>query len=556
LKEENWSRFKNEQKFIRRPIKEIVTRLRKSDLTNKVYTAIEEEQHWKAASKRWSGWTGSVEAPHDSVHVCVGFPMSTVNYAGFDPTFFIHHCQVDRLYESYIKAHPDSKEEFKSMQLSLEQSDNETNRFTNPYEPFKLNGKPFMPEDGFDTEALGYKYDKLIEPRPQQLRQMPTFAVFNNINIMEMNGKCYSLFVSVIKTEDSKDWKAPEDLNTIVSDDNFAGIGSVFGRGGDCQNCKQRKPFSIHVDITSTLNQLGISRYEASLRVMTEDQDGIVLPLEETPVPSPTIEGPYFQSGDEMLSIVDEEGSKKQGAITRGDTLQMQKLLKKYGWYEGKQDGWFGEKTSKAVSEFQSRYGLKVDSLCGPKTKEVLMAPRFDGIPDQKELKDDEKKLDTWSDEVLYWVGSIPGYMPYNEVLSEIDTAFKQWGDKVGIIFKRNEEKSNSKITITWSDCSNDNLFLFDGKGGELARAGSDYITFDFAEKWYVQSQKDQAKPNEYGILPVVFHEIGHCLGFPHSSNNSAVMAPYYVSDRISFTSADDYLVKINLGKINLAQSV
>ena len=38
-----------------------------------------------------------MESSHNSVHVALGFPMSTVPYAAFHPIFFLHHANVTLL---------------------------------------------------------------------------------------------------------------------------------------------------------------------------------------------------------------------------------------------------------------------------------------------------------------------------------------------------------------------------------------------------------------------------------------------------------------------------
>jgi tyrosinase len=45
------------------------------------------------------GLAGRLEIqPHDNVHVNVGGLMSNVPVAAMDPVFFVHHCQIDRLW--------------------------------------------------------------------------------------------------------------------------------------------------------------------------------------------------------------------------------------------------------------------------------------------------------------------------------------------------------------------------------------------------------------------------------------------------------------------------
>ena len=54
----------------------------------------------------------------------------------------------------------------------------------------------------------------------------------------------------------------------------------------------------------------------------------------------------------------------------RGDDVyELQGRLKYLGYYDGKVDGIFGQKTKNAVTWFQWRFGLKADGVVGPKTK-------------------------------------------------------------------------------------------------------------------------------------------------------------------------------------------
>ena len=106
----------------------IISGLRSYGVNDEMFAALGETIHWKHASTRWGGST-SVETPHNSIHVIMGWPMATVEFAAFHPIFFLHHCNVDRVYEGYIKADPDSEQEFKAEQLRLQTEWGEENRY-------------------------------------------------------------------------------------------------------------------------------------------------------------------------------------------------------------------------------------------------------------------------------------------------------------------------------------------------------------------------------------------------------------------------------------------
>ncbi|MBR1585385.1 MAG: peptidoglycan-binding protein, partial [Clostridia bacterium] len=72
--------------------------------------------------------------------------------------------------------------------------------------------------------------------------------------------------------------------------------------------------------------------------------------------------------GDKNLT---DKGSMVIGSS--GDGIkEVQKLLKKYGYFSGTVDGKYGQSTAAAVRLFQSRNGLKVDGKVGAKTLAVL----------------------------------------------------------------------------------------------------------------------------------------------------------------------------------------
>ena len=66
--------------YMRREDDDLAWRLESSDVAALAEDCLREEQHWKHASTRWGGGT-SVETPHNRIHVAVGWPMSTVEFA-------------------------------------------------------------------------------------------------------------------------------------------------------------------------------------------------------------------------------------------------------------------------------------------------------------------------------------------------------------------------------------------------------------------------------------------------------------------------------------------
>ena len=61
-----------------------------------------------------------------------------------------------------------------------------------------------------------------------------------------------------------------------------------------------------------------------------------------------------------------------EAALTSSQTRTVQTKLKRWGYYTGTVDGIYGNLTRKAVRYFQSKNGLAVDGIVGPKTAAAL----------------------------------------------------------------------------------------------------------------------------------------------------------------------------------------
>ena len=211
-------------------------RLDVAALGTMVQDLYEEEAHWMAASTRSSTNDANLESPHNQVHVAVGFPMSSLYWAAFHPVFFLHHCNVDRVYEKYIHLEPDSKDEFAAEQARLTAQQDEPNRFEKSYAPFThpRTGLPLMPSECFDTVKLGYQYD-VLPAKVDQLREPPTYARFAGIKPLDMQTNSYLLHVFVVPAFGAAAWAPPAAPDGYARAPGYAGFGAVFGgKGREC----------------------------------------------------------------------------------------------------------------------------------------------------------------------------------------------------------------------------------------------------------------------------------------------------------------------------------
>ena len=124
-----------------------------TDPTNPVYLAY--------------GFTGRLEcAPHDNVHSYVGGWMQNVPSAAGDPIFFMHHCQIDRLYASW-EAAPGVSYNWGSSATQPDQKTWTTRMATYVDENGAL--VEAILGKAVDIAALGYAYDTLAKPPAEEV---------------------------------------------------------------------------------------------------------------------------------------------------------------------------------------------------------------------------------------------------------------------------------------------------------------------------------------------------------------------------------------------------
>jgi tyrosinase len=114
------------------------------------------------------GFSGRLECvPHDNVHVSVGGWMQNVPSAAGDPIFFMHHCQIDRLYASW-EAQPGVSYNFGN---SPSQPDETTWKTVKTGSFVDENGQLATVKLGgaIDISALNYSYDKLAPAAAPEL---------------------------------------------------------------------------------------------------------------------------------------------------------------------------------------------------------------------------------------------------------------------------------------------------------------------------------------------------------------------------------------------------
>ena len=103
---------------------------------------------------------GSVEArPHNKGHVSIGDDMGVLNTAAFDPIFYSHHGNVDRMWASWQRLHPGQQPSGTAYSAIRFAFWDENKRWVS-----------IGVNDVSDTRSLGYEYSAFITPPSRALR--------------------------------------------------------------------------------------------------------------------------------------------------------------------------------------------------------------------------------------------------------------------------------------------------------------------------------------------------------------------------------------------------
>lgn len=263
---------------------------RRTDIDTTSFSDLATSAQAALTNSDFDDFQDALNSVHGSVHVRVGGSMSSVAYAGFDPIFYLHHANVDRLWAAWQNSHPGALPPGEAA-LSLDP-------FTRP-----ASTAMYLGSDMESTVALGYRYRgfclivlgpftlsaiklKLDPWWRDRLRTAKLAIRTKRMSDMSME-------LRVFVNDPDADVRTPIDDNP-----SYAGSFGVFGMmasapggrdsagkkrhgGADMKMTMRGDRFDMQLDITAALEPALARRAAPTLKIVAVGTNGKAIPAKQ-----------------------------------------------------------------------------------------------------------------------------------------------------------------------------------------------------------------------------------------------------------------------------------
>lgn len=318
------------------------------------------------SNRAWNGGSPgqfvSVESVHDQVHVALGGQyghMTFVEYSSFDPIFFLHHCNVDRLVAMYQGARPGLWVQPQTMSTNFARPNfnpNQQDTIDTPLNPFtRASGRYWNSRDVSRANsiwALGYAYPEV--PASYQGRTDADLQTFVRARVNALYGPNGTgrkrddtlghkeWLVSVLFNE--KDLFGPTEVLVFLGDystdpkkrifdENFVGAAAAFSSS----TMKMDKDIANTIPLSESLRELGVDLNDkAAVVAILKDQLRWVVMSGDKEIPYDQM--PSLKIGVSAADVTIEDGLPKFGEFETfyqvtedrpaGFTIELDEIIK------------------------------------------------------------------------------------------------------------------------------------------------------------------------------------------------------------------------------------
>jgi tyrosinase len=267
---------------------------RRSNIDTTAFDDLATAAQTAMSATSFSSFQNQMNGVHGSVHVRTGGDMASVPTAAYDPIFYLHHANIDRLWANWQAAHPGA--------LPASEASFELQPFNRPYSTSWYTGAEME-----STAALGYGYRNFcffLPPfrlwevvkfrlRPELAQRVPALRVVLKSHHMQPEPMEIRVFVN------QPDASAKTET---VGNRQLAGIGAFFAHGpanphaqhGDASKAagdehgEHRPPpqpgakerFDLEIDITRAVREASAKSEELTLKLVAVDANGKEVPTD------------------------------------------------------------------------------------------------------------------------------------------------------------------------------------------------------------------------------------------------------------------------------------
>jgi hypothetical protein len=251
---------------------------RRADIDSTSFDDIATSAQSASSQTTFSNFQTAINGPHGSVHVRVSGNMGTVATAGFDPIFYLHHANVDRLWAIWQNSNTTT--------LPTDEASLELEPFNKPYSTQWRLGS-----DVATTDMLGYRYTNFcfiwwpwlpIKVFPLKLEKV----IIPQFRSARLVFKADSMPVASTELRVFIDGEKARSRKKTKGNARFAGSVAMFGMGDKKLMSKKRnkgKNFDISVDISDAIKQEfeESGNSELTLAIVAVDKNGKSVPDEQ-----------------------------------------------------------------------------------------------------------------------------------------------------------------------------------------------------------------------------------------------------------------------------------
>lgn len=257
-------------------------------------------------STSYSRYSTALENPHNGLHGWVGGTMGIVPYSAYDPIFWAHHCNVDRLFAQWQASHPNISPVNETFR---DQNGRVIEIWTAVLRPFNMTTK-----DIWNTRDLGYEY-LTAEVSAPRLAEATTAAAPSKFNVPVANLPLSQLErdfeTAELQLHNVKHPKNSFEIRVFLNqpdanantptegNDHFAGSMFLFGHGecaGDVGHCDPQvhrgkfdlrpsshvAPFTLFLDVTNSIKTMVDNTDEVTVKLVAVDFKGNQIDQPET----------------------------------------------------------------------------------------------------------------------------------------------------------------------------------------------------------------------------------------------------------------------------------